>query len=244
MTLTIPLGQPVRPRRHTRPAVTLGHVPGHRRTSVPLPPEADLVAALRAGDEATFSRLLDAWSPGMLRTARSYVADGHSAEDVVQETWLAMVRGLDRFEGRAALRTWMYQILINIAKTRGRLDARVLPQSSLPDAGPTVDPARFRGPDEPYPGHWRISPDPWPTPEASALSAETRRHLETALDRLPARQRTVIVLRDVEGHTADEVCELLEITAQNQRVLLHRARSSVRATLATYLAPSAVGDPQ
>jgi RNA polymerase sigma-70 factor (ECF subfamily) len=217
--------------------VTLGGVPGSQRASRPLPPELALVAALRQGDEMTFAALLDAWSPGLLRTARSYVADPHTAEDVVQETWLAVLRGLDRFEGRAALRTWTYQILVNIAKARGQRDARVVPESSLEVDGPTVDPSRFRGADEPYPGHWRTAPEPWPTPEANALDAETRRQLEAALDSLPIRQRAVITLRDVEGYEADEVCRILDITPGNQRLLLHRARSSVRAALAAYLNP-------
>jgi RNA polymerase sigma-70 factor (ECF subfamily) len=212
-------------------------VPAARRPS--LPPEADLVVALRAGDEATFAALLEAWSPGLLRTARGYVADAHTAEDVVQETWLAVLRGLDRFEGRSALRSWTYQILINIAKTRGQRDARVIPESSLSEDGPTVDPTRFRGPQDPYPGHWRTPPEPWLSPEGSAVDAETRQHLEAALDRLPARQRSVITLRDVEGYGSDEVCHILDITPENQRVLLHRARASVRAALAAYLSPAA-----
>jgi RNA polymerase sigma-70 factor (ECF subfamily) len=200
------------------------------------------VAALRAGDEATFAMLLDTWSPGMLRTARAYVADLHTAEDVVQETWLAVVRGVGRFEGRAALRTWAYQILINVAKARGQRDSRVIPESSLPPPGPTVDPTRFRGEDEPYPSHWRTPPPSWPTPEAGAIQTETRHQLQAALDRLPARQRTVIALRDIEGRTADEVCQILDLTPENQRVLLHRARAAVRATLAVYLSPSSMGE--
>jgi RNA polymerase sigma-70 factor, ECF subfamily len=193
------------------------------------------VAALRAGHEPTFAALVDAWSAGLLRTARSYVSDAHTAEDVVQETWLAVLRGLDRFEERAALRTWTYQILLNIAKARGRQDARLIPTERLTGDGPTVDPSRFRGADDPYPGHWRTTPKAWPTPEASALDAETRRTLEEALHRLPARQGTVIILRDIEGYGSDEVCRILDITPENQRVLLHRARAAIRAALATEL---------
>jgi RNA polymerase sigma-70 factor (ECF subfamily) len=200
------------------------------------------VAALRAGHEPTFAAMVDAWSAGLLRTARSYVADAHTAEDVVQETWLAVLRGLDRFEARAALRTWTYQILINIAKARGARDARLIPESSLNEHGPTVDRSYFRGRDDPYPGHWRTAPEPWPTPETNALDGETRQHLEAALDRLPARQRTVITLRDIEGYTADEVCRILDLTPENQRVLLHRARASVRAALAAYLNPAPIGE--
>src|SRR5947209_11061502 len=140
-----------------------------------------IVARLRARDESMFAALLDAWSPGMLRAARAYVADEHTAQDVVQETWLGMLRGIDRFEARSTLRTWAYRILINTAKTRGARDTRSIPLSSLTptreDRGPTVDPARFRGPDDPYPGHWRTHPAAWPSPEDGAIAAETRRHL-------------------------------------------------------------------
>jgi len=212
----------------------------------PAPPsDADLVQALRAGNEAVFASLVDAWSPGMLRAARAFVGDAHAAEDVVQETWIALLRGIDRFEARASLRTWTYRILINIAKTRGRADARVLPLADLagwapdPDHGPTVDPGRFRGPDEAYPGHWRTAPQAWPTPESATLGAETRRLVADAVAALPERQRIVIVLRDVEGYDAEDVCQILDITAANQRVLLHRARAAVRAALADYLTPQA-----
>jgi RNA polymerase sigma-70 factor (ECF subfamily) len=213
----------------TRPAVTPG--------------DAGLVQAIRAGDEAEFAALIDAWSPGLLRAARAYVGDVHSAEDVVQETWLAVLRGIDRFEGRASLRTWTYRILINIAKARGRSDARLVAVADLAqehpdaDAGPTVDPSRFRGPGEPYPGHWRSPPEQWPSPESAAIDAETRRMLAAAVADLPERQRVVVVLRDVEGYPAEEVCQILDITPANQRVLLHRARAAVRAALADYLTP-------
>lgn len=207
----------------------------------PAPPE-ELVVALRAGDEAAFAAVIENWSPGMLRTARCFVADLHTAEDVVQEAWLAVLSGLDRFERRSTLRTWAYQILINIAKARGRRDARTVPASSLADDGPTVDPARFYGAGEPYAGHWRTPPAPWRAPEDSALDSETRSQIEAALDRLPQRQKAVIVLRDVEGYGADEVCRFLDISAENQRVLLHRARASVRATLAPYLASGVEGE--
>jgi RNA polymerase sigma-70 factor (ECF subfamily) len=211
--------------------------------SSPLPPEAALVALLRTGDETVFAAVIDTWSPGMLRTARCFVADAHTAEDVVQEAWLAVLAGLDRFEARAALRTWAYQIVINIAKARGRRDARTVPAGGLADGGPTVDPSLFYAPGDPYAGHWRTPPAPWRTPEDSALDAETRRHIEAALHGLPARQKAVITLLDVEGYTAGEVCQILQISAENQRVLLHRARAAVRAALAAYLAgPSDGGD--
>jgi RNA polymerase sigma-70 factor (ECF subfamily) len=199
-----------------------------------LPADAVVVARLRARDEAMFAALIDAWSPGMLRAARAYVADDHTAQDVVQEAWLGVLRGIDAFQERSALRTWVYRILVNRAKTRGVRDARTVPGLGAlddEDQGRTVDPARFRGAGDPYPGHWRSSPPAWPTPEDGAVAAETRRQLAAALAGLPARQRVVVTLRDVAGHSSDEVCELLAISAANQRVLLHRGRAALRAAL-------------
>jgi len=185
-------------------------------------------------DEATFAALIDAWSPGMLRSARAYVADDHTAQDVVQETWLGVLRGIDGFQQRSSLRTWVYRILVNKAKTRGVRDARTVPGLGVVDCedhGPTVDPARFRGADDPYPGHWRSSPAAWPSPEDGAVAAETRWQLAAALAGLPARQRVVVTLRDIAAHSSEEVCELLSISAANQRVLLHRGRAALRAAL-------------
>jgi RNA polymerase sigma-70 factor (ECF subfamily) len=203
-----------------------------------LPPEAELVGRLRDGDEAAFALVLDQWSPGMLRLARSFVSTPESAAEVVQDTWLAVLQALDRFEGRSSLRTWVYRILVNTAKRRAARERRNVPMSSL-DPGPTVDPDRFQGPDEPYPGHWRALPAPWPdlvpSPEQRTLDAELRARLEDALDGLPERQRAVITLRDVQGRPAEEVCVILEISPGNQRVLLHRARAHVRARLEVYL---------
>jgi RNA polymerase sigma-70 factor, ECF subfamily len=199
-----------------------------------LPADAVVVARLRTRDEAMFAALIDAWSPGMLRAARAYVADDHTAQDIVQEAWLAVLRGIDAFQERSSLRTWVYRILVNKAKTRGVRDARTIPGLGVVDDrdhGPTVDPARFRGADDPYPGHWRSSPPAWPSPEDDAVAAETRRQLAAALAGLPARQRVVVTLRDVAGHSSDEVCELLAISAANQRVLLHRGRAALRAAL-------------
>lgn len=208
-----------------------------------LPADAVVVARLRARDEAMFAALIDAWSPGMLRAARAYVPDHHAAQDVVQEAWLGVVRGIGGFRERSSLRTWVYRILINCAKTRGTRDARTVPVGSLAptdeDHGPTVDPTRFRGPDDPYPGHWRTLPAAWPSPEDGALAAEIRRHLAGALAVLPARQRIVVTLRDVDGYTSDEVCDLLSISAANQRVLLHRGRAALRGVLEAYLAAGA-----
>lgn len=194
--------------------------------------DRERVAALRRGDQQAFAEIVDAWSPALLRVAQLHVPSHAVAEEVVQEAWLAVLRGLDRFEERSSLRTWVYRILVNKAKTRGVRDARTVPASSLdPDHGPTVDPARFRGADDPYPGHWRSSPLTWPSPEDGAVAAETRRQLAAALAGLPARQRVVVTLRDVAGHTSEQVCELLSISAANQRVLLHRGRATLRAAL-------------
>jgi RNA polymerase sigma-70 factor (ECF subfamily) len=204
----------------------------------PLPPDGELLARLRAGEEASFALVLDSWSGGMLRLARSFVSTPDSAAEVVQDAWLAVLSNIDRFEGRAALKTWVYRILVNTAKRRAAQESRTVPRSSLtPEpSGPTVDPDRFQSADEPYPGHWRQMPLPWPSPEQRALDEELRSHLERALAALPDRQRIVITLRDVEGYPADEVCSMLDISAANQRVLLHRARGYVRAELEAYFA--------
>jgi RNA polymerase sigma-70 factor (ECF subfamily) len=205
-----------------------------------------LVAALRAGDEAMFTRMLDAWSSSMLRLARSFVSTHASAEEVVQDTWLAVLKGLHGFEGRAAFRTWVYRILVSTAKKRGVREQRSLPWSSIAagDDGPTVDQARFRGPEDQYPGGWREFPAAWASPEEIALSGEIHTVLAAILDELPGRQRAVLSLRDVSGHSAQEVCELLGITPANQRVLLHRARAVVRERLAGYLARGVAHDVQ
>jgi RNA polymerase sigma-70 factor (ECF subfamily) len=202
--------------------------------------EGELITALRAGDEAAFSRLVSEWSRPMLTLARSFVSTEASAEEVVQETWLAVIKGLDRFEGRSALRTWVYRILVNTAKSRGVKEHRTLPWSSVAgdDAGPSLDPALFRSAGDPYPGHWRVAPAAWPDDvavEGSVLAAEVRGQLRAAVEALPERQRTVLTLRDVLGHSSDEVCQMLGLSQGNQRVLLHRARTAVRAGLASYL---------
>jgi len=202
--------------------------------------EGELLASLRAGDEASFARIVSEWSRPMLTVARGFVSTEASAEEVVQETWLAVIKGLDRFEGRSSLRTWVYRILVNIAKTRGVKEHRTLPWSAVAgeDAGPSLDPALFQSAGESHPGGWRAAPAAWPEElavEGSVLAGEVRDQLLTAIDALPLRQRIVLTLRDVLGHSSDEVCQLLEISQANQRVLLHRARTAVRAGLASYL---------
>lgn len=192
-----------------------------------------LLAALRAGDEQTFARLVQEWSGPMLRIAGLHVHDHATAEDVVQETWIAVWRGLDRFRGESSLRTWVFRILVNRAKTSAR-QRRALPLPSLDgEEGPTVSPGRFQGAGERWPGHWRTPPDPWP--EEALLTAEARERVLAAIAVLPPRQRAVISLRDVHGWDPAEVCDVLDLTEGNQRVLLHRARAAVRAALARAL---------
>jgi RNA polymerase sigma-70 factor (ECF subfamily) len=209
-----------------------------------LPADDILVAGLKAGDEEAFARLLDGWSASMLRLARAFVSTEASAEEVVQDTWLAVIQGIDRFQGRSSLRTWVYRILVNTAKKRGTRERRTVPWTSLvaeDDPEPTVDPSRFRGAADPYPGHWVVFPAAWPSTETEVLAHELRVVVATALEVLPPRQRAVITLRDIDGYGADEVCTLLEITAANQRVLLHRARAAVRGRLEQYFATTTSG---
>jgi RNA polymerase sigma-70 factor (ECF subfamily) len=195
--------------------------------------DADLVVLLRAGDEEAISRLVEQWSPTMFRLARSFVDSAQSAEDVVQEAWLGMLSGLARFEGRSSLRTWIFRIASNIAKTRGVRESRSVPLSSLAGAdedGPTVDPSRFV-----KDGWWTGPLRSWDADAARiALDAEAMERIQAEIDRLPDVQRMVITLRDVQGLSSDEVCELLDLTPGNQRVILHRARAKVRAALEDY----------
>jgi RNA polymerase sigma-70 factor, ECF subfamily len=198
-----------------------------------------LVARLRQGDESAFAELIDRYGAMMLRVAQMYVRDRATAEEVVQETWLAVLNGIDRFEGRSSLKTWLFRILTNRAKTRGERDGRVLPFSALAGAGeedePAVDPDRFLGPDSRTPGAWASPPRGWP--QERLLQRETLGVIEMAIEDLPDAQRAVIQLRDVAGWTPMEVSDALDITDGNQRVLLHRARSKVRAALERYLDP-------
>jgi RNA polymerase sigma-70 factor (ECF subfamily) len=203
-----------------------------------LPADEELVRALRAGDEEVFMDLVRRWHASMLRVAQMYVPSRAVAEEVVQETWLGVLTGIDRFEQRSSLRTWVYRILTNRAKTRGERERRTVPFSSLVAAEserdePAVDPSRFQGPDGRYPGGWSAPPDSWP--EQQLLASETLDVINRAIDALPEVQRTVITMRDVQGFGADEVAELLELSDVNQRVLLHRARSKVRAALEKHL---------
>jgi RNA polymerase sigma-70 factor (ECF subfamily) len=203
----------------------------------------ELVQRLRDGDESAFVELIDRYGATMLRVAQMYVRDRATAEEVVQETWLAVLNGIDRFEGRSSLKTWLFRILTNRAKTRGQRDGRMVPFSALAGASdepdPSVDPDRFFGPDSPHPGAWAAPPVAWP--QEKLLESETLGVIEMAIDELPEAQRDVILLRDIDGWTPMEVSDALGITDGNQRVLLHRARSRVRAALEHYLNPEIAG---
>jgi RNA polymerase sigma-70 factor (ECF subfamily) len=204
------------------------------------PEDLRTVAALRAGDERVFRELVERYHASLIRVALLYVRTRAVAEEVVQDTWIGVLRSLPRFEGRSSLRTWIFRILANQARTRARREARSVPFSSLAgddDDSPTVDPDRFLAADHPaFPGHWASPPQSWAArPEEELLARETRELVLAAIEALPPSQRAVISLRDVEGWSSDEVCDLLEISEGNQRVLLHRARAKVREALEEYL---------
>jgi RNA polymerase sigma-70 factor (ECF subfamily) len=204
------------------------------------PDELRLVEGLRRGDEAAFMALVRRYGPQMLRVARMYVASEAAAEDVVQETWLAVLKGIDRFEGRSSLRTWLFRILVNRARTRGSRDARTTPFSSLArdveGDEPSVPEERFLDTTSRWSGHWASAPNRWDDlPEERLLSEETLAVARRAIDALPESQRTVVTLRDVEGWDSGDVVNLLGISEGNQRVLLHRGRAKVRKALEEHL---------
>jgi RNA polymerase sigma-70 factor (ECF subfamily) len=192
-----------------------------------------LVQALRAGDEAAFRGLIERDHTGMKRLARTFVDSDAVAEEVTQETWLAVLTGIHAFEGRSSLRTWIFSILTNRAKTHGVRERRTLPFSAATEADGSapVNPDEFLGDDHDWAGHWAIPPRPWQKPERRLLSLELREQLRAALSALPRRQRLVVTLRDVEGFTAEEVRQMLQLSVENQRVLLHRGRTRLRAFL-------------
>jgi RNA polymerase sigma-70 factor (ECF subfamily) len=183
--------------------------------------DSELVAALRRGDESAFMHLVAEHTPGMRRFALTFVRTGAVADEVVQEAWLGVLRGIDRFEARASLKTWIYRIVANVARTRGVREARSIPFTDEP----SVDPDRFAGD-----GHWASPIEPW----HDVLAAELRRLIEDAIAELPDQQRLVIQLRDIEGWSSEEVCNVLELSETNQRVLLHRARTKVRLAVEEY----------
>ncbi|MBI4673813.1 MAG: sigma-70 family RNA polymerase sigma factor [Chloroflexi bacterium] len=200
-----------------------------------------LIESLRNGDEAAFALLLERYQVALTRLARMYVSSREVAEEVAQETWLGVLQGLDRFEGRSSLKTWIFTILINCAKTRGQRESRSIPFSAMWNGDaepyePAADPERFLPPDHPEtPRHWVSFPNNWDTiPEEYLLAQETRAYIEDAIETLAPNQRAVITLRDVEGWTSSEVCNVLGISETHQRVLLHRARSKVRRALEKY----------
>jgi RNA polymerase sigma-70 factor, ECF subfamily len=201
--------------------------------------ERRMVAALRRGDETAFGELIDRYQAPMLGLAQRYVRSRAVAQEVVQDTWLSVLNGIDRFEQRSSLKTWLFRILINQAKSRGVRESRNVPFSALEGDGsePSVEPEQFldRNHDR-WPGHWAAYPSSWKeVPEERLLSQETMSCVSEAIDQLPERQRIVVTLRDVEGWSPEEVSAMLDISDGNQRILLHRARSKVRRALERYL---------
>lgn len=203
------------------------------------PQDARLVEGLRAGDEAAFAAVMREYGASMLRVAQMFVSSRAVAEEVVQEAWLGVLKGIGRFEGRSSLKTWLFRIVANTAKTRAVREARSIPFSALGDDSEgeaAVDPDRFLGAGERFPGHWAVPPESWAgAPEGRLLARETMDVIERAIDGLPPAQRAVITMRDVQGFTSEEVCNALDLTETNQRVLLHRARSKVRGALEEYM---------
>jgi RNA polymerase sigma-70 factor, ECF subfamily len=202
------------------------------------PDDAELVARLRAGDEAAFESLVAEHYATMLAVARTYVRSRAAAEEIVQETWIGVLKGIDGFAGRSSLKTWILRILVNTAKRGGAREARSVPFSSLAPAEeePVLDPGRFRETDAAFPGHWNAYPSDWRTlPEERLLGRETLAVAMEAIDELPDSQRAVITLRDVKGWSAEETCSALDLKEDYHRVLLHRARSRVRTALERHL---------
>jgi RNA polymerase sigma-70 factor (ECF subfamily) len=202
--------------------------------------ETHLLNALRDGDETAFVGLVDRYHAPLKRLARSFGATDAVAEEIVQETWLGALKGLDDFEQRSSIKTWLFMILKNQARHRAAREKRSVPFSSLEragedDEGPVVDPARFQGNDGCWPDHWAAPPRPWSEPHLRLAAIEAREEIRQALGGLPPRQQLVVALRDVEGLTSDEVCEVLEISEANQRVLLHRGRAAIRDRLEEYV---------
>ena len=200
------------------------------------------LAALRAGDEEAFRRLVEHHGPGMLRVARANVSSTGVAEEVVQEAWVGVLKSLDRFEGRSSLSTWIYRILINTARSRMRKEGRSIPFSSLIRAEvggeePSLPTETFLAREHAdHPGGWAMVPAAWPTdPDGRLIAGETRERISAAIEALPPAQQTVISLRDIVGWSSEEVRNTLEISESNQRVLLHRARAKVRKALADYV---------
>ena len=196
-----------------------------------------LVAALKSGDEAAYTGLVQELTPALTRLALAHVPSRAIADEVVQDTWIGVINGIDRFEGRSALRTWIFQILLNTARSRGKREKRTLPFSAFrrwAEEGrdePAVDADRFQGRRGEDPGAWARPPQEWSSPDVKLASDEARQVMLKAIAELPPRQREVITLRDIQGYSAAEASNALAVSETNQRVLLHRARSKVRAAL-------------
>jgi RNA polymerase sigma-70 factor, ECF subfamily len=195
-----------------------------------------LLPLLRERDETAFRELVKSYNAGMLNLARTFVRNQATAEEVVQETWVAVLQGLDRFEGRSSLKSWIFSILVNRARTRAVRDGRMVLFSEMEtdtdSSGAAVDPSRFKAS-----GFWDQPPRPWDdlTPERLLNSSEMADHVRRALDQLPEAQRAVVIMRDVVGHSSEETCDILGISETNQRVLLHRGRSRIRSRLEEWM---------
>lgn len=198
------------------------------------PDEEAVVEALRAGDEAAFHDLYERHHRALWRVARGYARSDAVADEVVQETWLGVIKGIQGFEGRSSLKTWIFRILLNVARTRGAREARSVPFAALADDGdenPVPEDRFFPARHERFAGHWRLGPAPWGIPDERALATEMRTEILAAIDALGDKQRLVITMRDVGGWSAAEVCNAMGLSEVNQRVLLHRARTAVRAAV-------------
>ncbi len=226
---------------HGQPSTVVGQANAQTALS---DDERLLLAGLRSGDERVFMRVVERYQSALVRLAQVYVGNRAVAEEVAQETWLSALKNLDHFQGRSSFKTWLFQILVNGAKSRGQRERRSVPFSALADRDddgdePAVAPERFQPEGAAYPGGWAMAPQSWATsPDASLDSQETRERILAAVARLPINQQSVIRMRDVEGYSAEETCAMLGMSAANQRVLLHRARSRVRQALESYFTDS------
>ena len=217
--------------------------------------ERILIQKLRARDESAFVELVERYYGHLLPLASFCVSSRAVAEEVVQDAWVAVLTGIDRFEERSSFKTWICRIVMNLARTRGVRESRMVPlagvqlpkrlffNDELESSEPAVDPARFQASNGDYPDHWSTAPRPWNAdPEAQLLGSETMSVLDQAVGTLPEAQRLVLTLRDIQGLSAEEVCNILEISETNQRVLLHRARSKVRGILESHYSNSGRAD--
>lgn len=222
----------------------MDHTSGQGTGSTQRDDERGLIISLQHGDEAAFRLIVERYHPMLLRLAQMYVHDRSIAEEVTQDAWLGMLTGLGRFAGHSSLRTWLFGILINCARASWRRESRSIPFSTFapPDIEQpaSVPSERFHPPEHAWAGHWATPPEEWP--EEHLLAIETRQQLEEAVQHLPPHQRIVITLRDIEGWTSAEVCEALHLSASNQRVLLHRARSRLREEIDSVIHATGEGD--